>query len=160
MKRKLALLVAASAVVGSMAFTFPASAESATFAQLKLETQPKKPGVPKPGGQPVSPGFKADIKKTAPGGKTLPPPITHNCMPGYSKTKYLEHQSSSSAGGLHTMECRSPIFECPDRSKVRSDNGDPATGQAISIKKVPVGSPGDYNRFRIEYTCNYYWNQG
>ncbi len=159
MKRKLALLVAAGAVVGSMAFTIPASAETATFSQLKLETQPKTPGVPKPGGQPASPGFNAEINRTAPGGYAPQPPVVFHCMPGYSKTKYQKYGAGTRQGGLYRMECRSPIFECPAKSSVRTDNGSPAQGHGNTIKKVPVGA-GDSNRFRIEYTCTYFWPEG
>lgn len=158
MKQKFALLVLAGALAGSMSLTAPVAAEPVSVAQLKLETQPKRPGSPIP--TPATPGFKAEINKTGPGNVAPLPPIVHNCMPGYTKTKYLEHQGTTNIGALHTMECRSPIFECPDKTKVKGDNGVSANGQGITIKKVPVGPSGDYNRFRIEYTCNYYWHQG
>ncbi|TQV80509.1 hypothetical protein [Denitrobaculum tricleocarpae] len=157
MKQKLALLVMAGALVGSMSFTVPVTAESASVAQLKLETQPKKPGTPTP--TPVNPTFNSGINSTAPGGYAPAAPVVFHCMPGYSKTKYLKYQGGSRKGGLHTMECRSPIFECPAPSSVRTDNGSPAQGHGNTIKKVPVGA-GDSNRFRIEYTCNYYWPEG
>ncbi len=157
MKQKLALILAASALVGSMSLGIAASADPVSVAQLKLETQPKKPGTPIP--TPASPNFNSGVQSTAPGGYAPAAPVVFHCMPGYSKTKYQKYQSGSRKGGLHTMECRSPIFECPAKSSVRTDNGGAAQGHGNTIKKVPVGA-GDSNRFRIEYTCNYYWPEG
>ena len=94
---------------------------------------------------------------TTPGGFTAKAiPAVMKCMPGYNKTD--EHVNHN--GAVDRMECLSPIYECPHKSKVKNSNGSAANGQGIDIVKVPVGNPGDTNRFKIEYTCTYYWAQG
>ena len=59
-------------------------------------------------------------------------------------------------------ECESPtVVQCPDKSAVRHPYGNaPAVGMGIEVKAVPVGQVGDYNRYKIQYKCSYYWNQG
>ena len=83
-------------------------------------------------------------------------PAVMKCMPGYSKTD----QHINTNGATDRMECTSPVFECPDKSKVKNKYGTPAAGQGIDIEKIPVGPVGDTNRFKIRYSCTYYWPQG
>ncbi len=155
MKQKIALAVMASVLAGSLSFAIPASSETMVVGQLKQQTAPKKPGLTKSAQQPAVPAFQSGVKKTGPG-ILVQPAIQHKCMPGYSKLNgHINHN-----GGMDLMKCRSPIFECPDKSKVKSSNGTPAPSQGIEVKKVPVGPVGDSNRFRIEYHCTYFWPQG
>lgn len=83
-------------------------------------------------------------------------PATMKCMSGYTKTD--EHINSN--GAVDKMTCQSPVYECPHKSKVINKNGAAANGQGIDVKKIPVGNPGDTNRFKLEYTCTYIWAQG
>jgi hypothetical protein len=81
------------------------------------------------------------------------------CHPTYNKTaQYMP------APGQHSAyyECESPtVVQCPDKSAVRHPHGgNPATGMGIDVKAVPVGQVGDYNRYKIQYKCSYFWPQG
>ncbi|GJL86131.1 MAG: hypothetical protein DHS20C02_19060 [Micavibrio sp.] len=161
MKRTLTLALAAIVLIGT---TYVGTAQAESPTQLKAQTAPTTPGfkaTPKPS-SPVSPvgqsaagNFKPNPKGPVDGFTTNIPPVM-SCMHGYSKTD--EHVNTN--GAVDRMECTSPIFECPHKSKVKNNNGSPANGQGIDIVKIPVGPVGDTNRFKIEYTCTYYWAQG
>lgn len=106
---------------------------------------------------PVINNLKANpTQPTTPGNFTATMPAMMKCMSGYTKTD--EHINAN--GGVDRMECTSPVFECPHKSKVKNKNGAAANGQGIEVEKIPVGNPGDTNRFKIRYTCTYFWTQG
>ena len=132
MKKTLALVLSAACLIG-VAYTGTAHAENAA---TKFQARQSAPSTATPG--------------------SIAMPATMKCMSGYSKTD--EHKNSN--GATDRMECTSPVFECPHKSNVINKNGSAANGQGIDIKKVPVGNPGDSNKFKIEYTCTYIWNQG
>ncbi len=107
-----------------------------------------------------TPAAQFQIKKSMPTTPTGPTsiaiPAVMKCMPGYSNTD--EHKNAN--GAVDRFECTSPVFECPHKNIVKNSKGASATGQGIDIKKVPVGPVGDANKFKIEYSCTYIWNQG
>ncbi|WP_282608499.1 hypothetical protein [Pelagibius sp. Alg239-R121] len=144
MKRKLALLLAASCLIGSVSVGPIVSAEGLTPVPAQHKSKPK----------PQTPGFNTESNSTKPGKIIVTPAVLISCMPGYSKVG--EHKT---AGAVDVMKCQSPVYECPHKSKIKRSNGSDANGQGIEIKKIPVGA-GDSNRFKIEYTCTYYWAMG
>lgn len=104
------------------------------------------PANPKP-----IPGATSQTPKIIPTVVTMPAAL--QCVPGYNK---IEEHVNAGNGGIDRIQCQSPVYQCPDKSTVKNKKGAAAAGQGIKVEKIPVGS----NKFRVKYTCTYFWPQG
>ena len=153
MKLKLIITMAVAGMIGmGVAGNQVLAIEGPSGLKMQKKTPPPPPTMPK---------FKAVVPSNPGAGPAaggignLQMNTVAKCHPGFGLSDI--HQNTN--GAMDRFKCTSQIIECPHKSKVKNSNGSPANGQGIELVKIPVGA-GDSNRFKIQYTCTYYWAQG